>query len=158
VSFKRAFLPLPLWSLLLCLTLIFCGGYLFIAETWQNYAQWIPSKNPTWLMLLAPSLSMSNGFQATRMGHTGDRQWLWRKELEGKSKGTWLCFILVIWLQGVSLSLCLSGTRVWTQGFMYKAGALPLEPHLQPILLWLFWRWGLKNYLPGLTSNLVLLI
>jgi hypothetical protein len=23
--------------------------------------------------------------------------------------------------------------------------------HLQPILLWLFWRWGLTNYLPGLT-------
>jgi hypothetical protein len=23
-----------------------------------------------------------------------------------------------------------------------KAGALPLEPHLQSILLWLFWRWG----------------
>jgi hypothetical protein len=35
-----------------------------------------------------------------------------------------------------------------------KAGALPLEPHLQSILLWLFWRWGLRNYLPGLVSNL----
>jgi hypothetical protein len=23
-----------------------------------------------------------------------------------------------------------------------KAGTLPLEPHLQSILLWLFWRWG----------------
>jgi hypothetical protein len=23
-----------------------------------------------------------------------------------------------------------------------KAGALPLEPHLQVIVLWLFWRWG----------------
>jgi hypothetical protein len=23
-----------------------------------------------------------------------------------------------------------------------KAGILPLEPHLQSILLWLFWRWG----------------
>jgi hypothetical protein len=31
-----------------------------------------------------------------------------------------------------------------------KAGALLLEPHLQSILLWLFWRWDLANYLPGL--------
>jgi hypothetical protein len=23
-----------------------------------------------------------------------------------------------------------------------KAGALPYEPHLQSVLLWLFWRWG----------------
>jgi hypothetical protein len=34
-----------------------------------------------------------------------------------------------------------------------KAGALPLKPHLQSIVLWLFWRWGLLNYLPGLASN-----
>jgi hypothetical protein len=32
-----------------------------------------------------------------------------------------------------------------------KAGALLLEP--QSILLWLSWRWGLKNYLPGMASN-----
>jgi hypothetical protein len=35
----------------------------------------------------------------------------------------------------------------WDLGFnsgLYgcKAGTLLLEPHLQPILLWLFWRWG----------------
>jgi hypothetical protein len=34
-----------------------------------------------------------------------------------------------------------------------KAGALLLEPHLQSILLWLFWRWGLLNYLPRLALN-----
>jgi hypothetical protein len=34
-----------------------------------------------------------------------------------------------------------------------KAGTLLLELHLQLILLWLFWRWGLMNYLPGLASN-----
>jgi hypothetical protein len=28
-----------------------------------------------------------------------------------------------------------------------KTGALLLEVHLQSILLWLFWRWGLTNYL-----------
>jgi hypothetical protein len=28
-----------------------------------------------------------------------------------------------------------------------------LEPHLQSILLLLFWRWGLINYLPRLVSN-----
>jgi hypothetical protein len=35
-----------------------------------------------------------------------------------------------------------------------KAGALPLEPHIQFIVLWLFWRWDLTNYLYGLASNL----
>jgi hypothetical protein len=34
-----------------------------------------------------------------------------------------------------------------------KAVTLPLEPHLQSILLWLFWRWGFWNYLPGLALN-----
>jgi hypothetical protein len=34
-----------------------------------------------------------------------------------------------------------------------KAGALPLEPHLQSILLCLFWRWGLANFLSSLASN-----
>jgi hypothetical protein len=32
----------------------------------------------------------------------------------------------------------------------WKAGALPLEPHFQSILLWLFWRWGITKYLPRL--------
>jgi hypothetical protein len=35
----------------------------------------------------------------------------------------------------------------------HKAGALPLELHLQFILLWLFWRWGLVNFLPRLALN-----
>jgi hypothetical protein len=34
-----------------------------------------------------------------------------------------------------------------------KAGILPLEPLLQSILLWLFWRLGLMNYLPTLALN-----
>jgi hypothetical protein len=34
-----------------------------------------------------------------------------------------------------------------------EAGSLLLEPLLQSILLWLFWRWGLKKCLPGLASN-----
>jgi hypothetical protein len=29
-----------------------------------------------------------------------------------------------------------------------------LETHFQTILLWLFWRWDLANYLPGLALNL----
>jgi hypothetical protein len=33
------------------------------------------------------------------------------------------------------------------------AGALLLDPHFQSTLLWLFWRWGLGNYLPRLDSN-----
>jgi hypothetical protein len=34
-----------------------------------------------------------------------------------------------------------------------KAGTLPLEPHLQSILFWLFWRWGLVIYLSRLALN-----
>jgi hypothetical protein len=34
-----------------------------------------------------------------------------------------------------------------------KAGALPPELLLQSILPWLFWRWGLENYLPRLASK-----
>jgi hypothetical protein len=46
------------------------------------------------------------------------------------------------------------GTGVCNQDFaLAKQGSLPLEPHLQSILLCLFWRWGLMNYLPGLTLN-----
>jgi hypothetical protein len=38
----------------------------------------------------------------------------------------------------------------------WNAGALPLETHLQSILPWLFWIWGvdLKNYLSRLALNL----
>jgi hypothetical protein len=45
-------------------------------------------------------------------------------------------------------------------GFEFRAvglqsRSLPLEPHLQAILLWLFWRWGgLRNCLSGLALNL----
>jgi hypothetical protein len=35
----------------------------------------------------------------------------------------------------------------------HKAVTLPLEPHLQFILLWLLWRWGLTHYLPALALN-----
>jgi hypothetical protein len=35
----------------------------------------------------------------------------------------------------------------------YKAGALQIELCLQPMLLCLFWRWGLMNYFPGLALN-----
>jgi hypothetical protein len=39
-----------------------------------------------------------------------------------------------------------------------KAGAVPVESHLQSMLVWLFWRWSLWNYLPRLVSNSDLLI
>jgi hypothetical protein len=34
-----------------------------------------------------------------------------------------------------------------------KAGTLQLEPHLQSILLWLLWNWGLLKYLLRLALN-----
>jgi hypothetical protein len=35
----------------------------------------------------------------------------------------------------------------------YKVGTLPLEPHIQSILLQLFWKWSLENYLFGMALN-----
>jgi hypothetical protein len=41
----------------------------------------------------------------------------------------------------------------WNSGLhTHKADAL-LEPHLQSILHWLFWRWDLANFLPMLALN-----
>jgi hypothetical protein len=34
-----------------------------------------------------------------------------------------------------------------------KAGTLPLDSHLQSVLLCLFWRWGFLNYFPGLAQT-----
>jgi hypothetical protein len=51
---------------------------------------------------------------------------------------------LVYFLMGLGLN---SGLHA------FKAGALPLELHVQFILLWLFWKWGLENYLPWLQSS-----
>jgi hypothetical protein len=52
------------------------------------------------------------------------------------------------------------GTGVLNSGFhICQAGALQLEPHLQSILLWLFFlEKGLVNYLPRLASTMILLI
>jgi hypothetical protein len=52
----------------------------------------------------------------------------------------------------LSLVMFSSGSAViWTQGF---TSILPLEPCLQPFLLWLFWRWDVTFYLgqPGTWS------
>jgi hypothetical protein len=46
-----------------------------------------------------------------------------------------LVFFPFWWDWGLNSRLC-----------TYKAGILLLKPHLQPILLWLFWKWGLENY------------
>jgi hypothetical protein len=54
--------------------------------------------------------------------------------------GGFVCLFLVDWSLNSKLHTC-------------KAGALPLHPHPQFILLWLFWRWGLANYLFRLASN-----
>jgi hypothetical protein len=35
----------------------------------------------------------------------------------------------------------------------FKADSLSLKPHLQSLSLWLFWRWGLLNYLHRQASN-----
>jgi hypothetical protein len=48
------------------------------------------------------------------------------------------------------LCTCKAGTS--------KSKGLQLEPHIQSILLWLFWRWDLVNYLPRMALNCNLLI
>jgi hypothetical protein len=62
--------------------------------------------------------------------------------------GPTFCFSLVF-LVGLGFEL---GFTLAKQ--VLRAGALPLESHLQSISLWLFfWRWSLMNYLTGLASN-----
>jgi hypothetical protein len=56
----------------------------------------------------------------------------------------WILFIYLFWwYKGLN-----SGLQTC------KADTVPLEPHFQSIfLLWLFWRWGLTNYLPKLALS-----
>jgi hypothetical protein len=63
-------------------------------------------------------------------------------------------FYVLQWNSTTFVCVC-----VYDRGFELRArhlqiGTLPLEPHLQSILLWLFWRLCLANYLPGITTNL----
>jgi hypothetical protein len=39
------------------------------------------------------------------------------------------------------------------KSYTLQSSTLLFEQNLQFILLWLFWRWGLMNYFPGLVSN-----
>jgi hypothetical protein len=80
----------------------------------------------------------------------------WSSALKIVSMLLWLVFllfqghlfkILFIYLF-ICLFIFLMGLR-----FELKAGALPLEPHIQSILLWLLWSWGLVNFLTGLALN-----
>jgi hypothetical protein len=61
-------------------------------------------------------------------------------------------------LRIMNLFLCIFFFFRWGRGWELralhcKAGSLSLEPHLQFILLWLFWRWGLVKYFSWLASN-----
>jgi hypothetical protein len=66
-------------------------------------------------------------------------------------------FPLMSYSENLSLSVCrdlshsffFGGTGIWTQGFTLAMQA----SHLQSILLWLLWRWGLLNYLSRLALN-----
>jgi hypothetical protein len=53
-----------------------------------------------------------------------------------------------LWHWGLNSWLCVCKAGIG------KACILPLESYLQSSSLWLFWRWGLVNYLSGLASNL----
>jgi hypothetical protein len=65
--------------------------------------------------------------------------WLWiKRSSQGKP-----VMVFFRWDCGLNSVLCTC-----------KADTLPHQPCLWPILVWLFWRWGLTNYLPHLASNL----
>jgi hypothetical protein len=45
-------------------------------------------------------------------------------------------------------------TGLWAQGFVLTKQAFYHSSHtFSPFLLWLFWRWSLLNYLPGVDLN-----
>jgi hypothetical protein len=61
-----------------------------------------------------------------------------------------ICCLLWDWNLNFTIWCVLfCGTRVWTQDFTLAK---------QSTLLWLFWKWVLKNYLPGLALYFILLI
>jgi hypothetical protein len=59
----------------------------------------------------------------------------------------WVIFFSFWWYWGLNAEFCAC-----------KTGTLPFEPHLQSILLWLFWRRGLMNYFPTWPQVSILLI
>jgi hypothetical protein len=65
-------------------------------------------------------------------------------------------FLILQWwvLFPIFLSSFFGEIGVWLRFHSCKIGALLPEPHLQFILLRLFWRWGAHNYLPGLALHL----
>jgi hypothetical protein len=65
-------------------------------------------------------------------------------ELQGKTviSGWGFLFFFFFFLVGLNL-----GLRT------YEADTLPLEPHIHSFLLWLFYKWGLKNCSSLLASN-----
>jgi hypothetical protein len=59
-------------------------------------------------------------------------------EIQGYLDDFCYCYLFIfLWDGSLNQGLCIC-----------KAGALPLETQLQSIMLWLFRRWGLVNYLP----------
>jgi hypothetical protein len=58
--------------------------------------------------------------------------------MQGKCSASLVLGNFLFFLVGLGLYACKAGT--------HKAGAVLLEPHLQSILLWLFWRWGLEDF------------
>jgi hypothetical protein len=103
---------------------------------WKKFQRWLT------LLFFKSSFTIFTCLQA----RIPQSFWRWEKQL--------ILFISLL-IFSLSLSLSLNGTGVLNSGLhTCKAGALLLEPCLQSILFWLFWRWGLKNYLSGLASNL----
>jgi hypothetical protein len=66
-----------------------------------------------------------------------------------------IMLVLLIFIDRQNMFVCFRwGWDLNSRFHICEAGTLPLEPHLQSIFIWLFQRWGLLNYLPGLATNL----
>jgi hypothetical protein len=105
-------------------------------ESLSNCKIMISRNMEFWLMLWDPSIQQYDFNQSERV---------LRFVLDS------LCVCLCVWDWSSNSGLCTWQSRC--SQFGCSQSRLPLEPHLQPILLWLFWTWDLTNYLLRLISN-----
>jgi hypothetical protein len=129
-------------------------GQVRLNDCWTIYFRWegdkITSVYNLSLSYLFKTDSMVHIYSSSYSGGWG-RRIAWAQEFD-KTDSKRNCFPLLVnlllggevcehrrlvtYLFEYLLFICLVGLST------YKAGTLPLEPHLMSILLWLFWKWG----------------
>jgi hypothetical protein len=105
-----------------------CLGFCFI---WKQMGSWSTTGNVVgWVRKMA-----------IHVGTSAPSKYFWYKRTHC------MYILLFIWLTVVFFFFFF-----WWDWDL-NSNALPLEPHLQTIFAWLFWRWNLVNYLLRLTLN-----